>query len=102
MSPNGPMPASDNVPTDAASPNYANLGLGAQIDNGMGFHPGNADVAPIYEELRQRFMQLANRVNELVPDSRDKSLALTHLEDGLMRAIRGVAITLTPLGEERR
>lgn len=92
MSPNGPAPSSD----------YTNLGLQAQIDNGMGFHPGNADVAPIYEELRGRFVALANRINELVPDSRDKSLALTHLEDGLMRAIRGVAITLTPLGEERR
>jgi hypothetical protein len=75
--------------------------MAEQIRNGMGFHPGNAEVAPIYERLRQDFIHLALLVNELVPNGRDKSLAIGHLEDALMRAIRAVALT-QPLGEERR
>jgi len=82
--------------------NYTNPVTQDQIHNGMGFHPGNADVALIYMELRTNFITLAEIVNTLVPDGRDKSLAITHLEDSLMRAIRGIAINITPLGEERR
>lgn len=71
-----------------------------QISNGMGFHPGNADVAPLFSELRGRFMDLAHLVNDTCPDGRDKSLAITHLEDALMRSIRAIAVE-QPLGPER-
>ena len=81
---------------------YSNPTIQDQIDNGMGFHPGSPLVASSYEELRHAFIQLATMVNNYVPDGRDKSLAITHIEDGLMRSIRGIAINLTPLGEERR
>jgi hypothetical protein len=81
--------------------NFKNAALQEQIENGMGFHPGNAEVAPLYEILRTRFMQIATLVNETCPDGRDKSLAVTHIEDGLMRAIRAIALS-QPLGEERR
>lgn len=33
---------------------------------------------------------LAEAIDTLVPDGREKSLALTHLEDALMRAGRGI------------
>lgn len=72
-----------------------------QINNGMGFHPGNADVAPKYEKLRASFMELAHFVNDICPDGRDKSLAITHLEDALMRSIRSIAVE-EPLGSERK
>lgn len=74
--------------------------IAQQINNGMGFHPGNVDVAPLYSSLRGRFMELAHVVNELCPDGRDKSLAITHLEDALMRSIRAIAVE-QPLGPER-
>jgi hypothetical protein len=74
--------------------------IAQQINVGMGFHPGNADVAPLYSELRQKFMDLAHKVNNLCPDSRDKSLAIIHLEDALMRSIRAIAVE-QPLGPER-
>lgn len=80
--------------------NYTNPVIAEQIRNGMGFHPGNKNVAGIYEHLRNEYMALAVLVNEVVPDGRDKSLAITHLEDALMRSIRGVAINLTDLGPE--
>lgn len=67
----------------------------------MGFHPGNAEVAPKYEYLRSLFQQVAYSVNDICPDGRDKSLAITHLEDALMRSIRAIAVE-QPLGPERR
>ena len=78
------------------------MSLTEQIENGMGFHPGNADVAPLYEEMRVKFKVLALHVNSVVPDGRDKSLAITYLKDAFMWAIRGIAINMTPLGDERR
>lgn len=74
--------------------------LGEQIDVTMGFHPGNAEVAPTYENLRARFIELGHFVNDTCPDGRCKSLAITHLEESLMRAIQSVAVK-QPLGPER-
>ena len=71
-----------------------------QIEQTMGFHPGHADVAPLYSELRRRFRELAHHVNDVCPDGRLKSLAITHLEDALMRAIQSIAVE-QPLGGER-
>lgn len=75
--------------------------LGEQIDNTMGFHPGNPTVAPTYEMLRTEFRKLAHLVNGICPDGRCKSLAITHLEDALMRTIQSIAIE-EPLGPECR
>lgn len=73
----------------------------AQIEQMMGFHPGNADVAPKYEALRSRYKELAHFVDSNCPDGRAKSLAMTHLEDALMRSIQAIAVE-QPLGEERQ
>lgn len=54
--------------------------------------PINDEVVGIFEEIRVPFKEAARKVCESVPEGRDKSLALTHLEDALMRAIRGVAL----------
>lgn len=74
--------------------------LKKQIDKTMGFHPGNANVANIYAELRERFRDVSHFVNITCPDGRVKDLAITHLEDGLMRAIQAIAVE-QPLGPER-
>jgi hypothetical protein len=74
--------------------------LAEQIEQTMGFHPGNANVANVYAELRERFRDLAHHVNDVCPDGRLKSLAITHLEDSLMRSIQAVAVG-QPLGPER-
>lgn len=71
-----------------------------QIEQTMGFHPGNPDVAPFYAELRERFRSLAHYVNDVCPDGRIKSLAITHMEDALMRSIQAIAAE-QPLGPER-
>lgn len=72
-----------------------------QIEQTMGFHPGSADTAPLYGELRERFRILAHHVNDVCPDGRLKSLVITHLEDALMRSIQSIAVE-QPLGGERQ
>ena len=74
--------------------------LAEQIEQTMGFHPGHADVADIYAGLRERYRELAHHVNTVCPDGRVKSLAITYLENSLMRAIQSIAIE-QPLGPER-
>lgn len=81
--------------------NYYDQRLQEQIENGMGFHPGTPDTAPLHEALRTLFINTATQVNMALPPGRDKSLALTHLEDALMRCNRSIAINLAPLGGER-
>jgi len=74
--------------------------IAEQIEQTMGFHPGHADVANLYAGLRSVFRETAHHVNDVCPDGRLKSLAITHLEDALMRAIQAIAVE-QPLGPER-
>lgn len=41
-------------------------------------------------EIREKVVELGVLINEHVPGGRNQSLALTHLEDVLMRANRGI------------
>ena len=43
------------------------------------------------EVLRKEVVNLANTINALAPDSREKSLAFTHLEDALMWANKAIS-----------
>ncbi len=48
-------------------------------------------------EVRQLYIDLAVWIIDEVPgETRSKSLALTHLEDSLMRTIQALALTGTP------
>lgn len=50
----------------------------------------------IIENLRKAFAKVAVEVHRTVPGGRNKSLAMTALEDGCMRAIRGVTHDSSP------
>lgn len=70
---------------------------GFDVENELGFHPGTPEVTEKFEQIRENFMDLAVLLNELLPESRHKSLALTNLQQAQMWAIGGVAINETPL-----
>lgn len=72
---------------------YTDERLNEQIAQTMGFHPGTAEVGATMGDLRAQFITLAEQVNETCPPGRAKALALTHLEDALMRAIQALAMT---------
>lgn len=56
------------------------------IANRFTFHPAKMGQGNIYEEIREIALGFADRINELVPDSREKSLAITALEEAVFWA----------------
>lgn len=63
----------------------------AQIDNNFTCHSPKGDQAERYVRLRDKGKELALLYEELCPDSREKSLALTHLEESNMWANASIA-----------
>jgi len=54
-------------------------------------HPPKGDQAVRYGEIRAHAKELALIIDELAPDSREKSLAITHLEEAVMWANAAIA-----------
>lgn len=61
------------------------------LDNRFTHHPPKGDQAIRYGRIRMDAKQFALMLNELAPDSREKSLALTHLEEAVMWANAAIA-----------
>jgi len=55
------------------------------------YHPPKDGQPAKYETIRSRAKSLANEIDELAPDSREKSLAITHLEETVMWANAAIA-----------
>lgn len=53
--------------------------------------PASDLIVGKYEELRSNFKFVARSIDSLCPDSREKSLAFTNLEQSLMWAIASIA-----------
>jgi hypothetical protein len=61
------------------------------IANRFTYHSPTADQIPKYEEIRAAGRELANLLNDLCPEGREKSLAITHLEETVMWANAAIA-----------
>lgn len=58
------------------------MAIGAdRIKNDFGFHPANEVSAPQHAEVRSLCQDLAFKLDDMLPDSREKSLAFTALEE---------------------
>lgn len=55
------------------------------------YHPPDAAKAAKHMSIRQACMNLAHNLNDLLPDGREKSLAVTHLEEVMMWANASLA-----------
>ena len=62
-----------------------------EIKHNFTHHSPSEDQIPIFQEMRSRGEQLAQYINIVVPDSREKSLALTKIEEAIMWANAGIA-----------
>ena len=62
-----------------------------QIENNFMYHAPKEGQAEKYNQLRSKAKELAYLIDELCPDSREKSLATTKLEESIMWANAGVA-----------
>lgn len=63
----------------------------ADIQNRFTYHPPKDGQPAKYEKLRFNGRNLADMINECCPDSREKSLAITHLENAIMWANAAIA-----------
>lgn len=63
----------------------------ADIENRFTYHPATPGQAKLYETIRDGAKALAEFVNESCPDGREKSLAITHLEETVFWANASIA-----------
>lgn len=62
------------------------------IDNRFTYHPPKGEQAERYVYLREQFRYVAQEVLRQCPPSRDRSLALTKLQEAMMWANASIAI----------
>ena len=65
--------------------------MSKEIENNFKYHAPKEGQSEKYNALRDKAKELAYLIEELCPDSREKSLALTKLEESNMWANASVA-----------
>lgn len=68
------------------------MAFGLDIEEVFGFHPATEITGPIHNELRQLCKELAYQLQNHLPESREKSLALTKLQEVMMFSNAAIAI----------
>lgn len=63
----------------------------AVIDNNFTYHAPHDDQPARYERLRAEAKALATSINDLCPESRERSSAFTKLEEAIMWANASIA-----------
>ena len=72
------------------------------FDNSIAYHkvtPDSVEVTHDFQILRQAARVFGRTILEITEESREQSLALTHVEEALMWATKQVAITRLPVAE---
>ena len=63
----------------------------AELEKRFTYHPPKGNQGEKYELIRSKAHQLAFDLVNMCPDSRELSLAITHLEDAVMWANAAIA-----------
>lgn len=63
-----------------------------QLEEIFSYHSPKGDQAQRYQDIRRRAKLLAMSINQMCPDSREKSLAITNLQQAVMWANASIAI----------
>lgn len=63
----------------------------ADLHNRFTYHPPKDGQPQRYQEIRDYAHGLGSLINHQCPDSREKSLAMTHLEEAVMWANAAIA-----------
>lgn len=65
--------------------------MNPKIENNFTYHAPKEGQPAKYQAIREKAKELAYLIDELVPDSREKALAMTKLEECSMWANAGIA-----------
>ena len=68
-----------------------------ELENRFGFHPATDETRSMHSLIRKKFLGLAQDVHVLLPQGREKALALTALQESAMWANCAIACHLAPL-----
>ncbi|NTV48165.1 MAG: hypothetical protein HGB32_03870 [Geobacteraceae bacterium] len=63
----------------------------AQIENAFKYHPPAPGQQEKYQSIRDKAKELAYMIDEMCPNSRERSLATTNLEQSVMWANASIA-----------
>lgn len=63
----------------------------SRVRYNLTLHTPNAVIGTMMTDLRRSFKETASHVCDLVPQGRERSMALTAIEDACMYAIAGLA-----------
>lgn len=67
------------------------MSLFDRIESDFTYHPPVPEMLPKFTDIREDAKYLAHLIDHLVPDGREKSTALTKLEEVVMWANAGIA-----------
>jgi hypothetical protein len=65
--------------------------MNPQIENNFRYHAPKEGQPEKYQAIREKVKELAYLIDELCPNSREKSLAFTNLEQSVMWANASIA-----------
>lgn len=65
--------------------------MNKQIETNFTYHAPKKGQPELYERIRSEAKELAYLIDELCPNSREKSLAMTKLEEAIMWANASIA-----------
>lgn len=68
-----------------------------ELQKRFGYHKANERTIPMHQEIREMFLDLAENLNEMLPEGREKSLAFTTLQEAAMWSNASVACNLAEL-----
>lgn len=63
----------------------------AELERRFTYHAPKGDQVDRYGSIRDKARELAEHINATVPESREKALAFTNLEQAVMWANAGIA-----------
>lgn len=63
-----------------------------ELDNIFTYHPPKGGQSEHYKRLREEAHAFASHVNTLCPESREKSIAITKIQEAVMFANAAIAI----------
>jgi hypothetical protein len=68
----------------------------AEIVHRFGYHPANTDARiEAHEDIRALFCGVALEIDRLMPDSREKSVVMTKIEEAMFWGNAGIAREVT-------
>jgi BioD-like phosphotransacetylase family protein len=63
----------------------------AELNHRFNYHRPNAETAEKHQRIRSSVLFLANGLNDALPEGREKSLVITHLEEAMFWANAALA-----------